>query len=346
MRTRTQTGSTGSTWLAIVSLVAASLVLASARTGLGSFEDRDTAPDSEAAAIVEFKSDALVTRAEYTLGDIAEVHAADAELAQRLKGLVMGKSPRLGIRQPLTSRQIELQLERQGIGAPTVAFEFPRRMFVERLGQDVDMTQLRREIEKELLAQTPFDGDVVVERMMLPPAIRVPAGALAHTVEFRLPNRPVGSVAFVLDLLVDGESEKRISSVAQIDMEIDALRVEHSVRRGEQVVPGHCKATRMRLSDLRGVPVSPEDFATVLVARRDLKPGDWLVWSNVERFKLVRRGETVRLLLQSADGMRISTLGRSAGNGTLGDTVVVANASSGQRVQGIVVGRQLVQVPF
>ena len=71
-----------------------------------------------------------------------------------------------------------------------------------------------------------------------------------------------------------------------------------------------------------------------------------LSWSNVERQVLVRRGGAVNLVLETAGGMRISTLGKSRANGALGDRVEVINLASGKRVNAIVAGRQMARIPF
>ncbi|NQU42092.1 flagellar basal body P-ring formation protein FlgA [bacterium] len=120
-----------------------------------------------------------------------------------------------------------------------------------------------------------------------------------------------------------------------------------SVDRSEVLSADSCRSARRRVSELRGKPVEVKDLLGNLTARRALQPGEVLTWSNVEAEKLVRSGETVRMMLESANGgLSISTAGLARSNGAMGDSVAVVNPTSGREVRGVVVGPRLVKVAF
>ncbi len=310
----------------------------------------ETAPSKDGAfafgkARIEFRKSNVVRGDNYTLGDIASIKTVDAARERRLACLVLGRSPALGNRIMLNPRFLELSLDRLGV-TDEASLDFPDRIYIQRDVQNLDMETLRRTIEKEVRDQLPFQGEIVViERIQLPKSLRLPTGTVSYKTDFRLPRRGVGAVSFQVEILVDGASKERISGSLYTDMMVPVLKAERAVARGELVRADACKETTIRLSEVRGNPVRTEDLPKALRTKRDLMPGDLVTWYNVEREILVQRGQTVRLVLQSA-GIRISTLGRVSSQGALGDLVEVVNAKSGKKLQGYVVDRQTIRVPF
>jgi flagella basal body P-ring formation protein FlgA len=129
-------------------------------------------------------------------------------------------------------------------------------------------------------------------------------------------------------------------------MEVEAPQTVKTVDRGQPVDMACCRLVRQRLSQLPNRALTSSDMGLTLRAKRNLAVGEFLSWADVGRDMLVQRGQTVRMVLESISGMRISTTGQARGNGSLGDMVEVVNVSSGKTIQGIVAGAQLVKVPF
>lgn len=297
---------------------------------------------------IVFHAESRVQGLHYALGDIAEIKGATPEEHARLRKIELGQCPSLGIRFPLNARVLTAQLERQGAGEDEgVMLRFPKRMLVERASQEVNMRDLRAAVEKEIRARVPFAGeDLVLESVQLPQAMPVPAGKLTFEIDLRMPARNAGFAAFNANVLVDGVSHRKLSGSVKLDMSVEVLQAASGILRGEAIQAGACRRVPQRLSQLRDKPIVAEDLGTSLTARRDLKPGDPLTWSNVEKRMLVRNGQTVRMLLESPSGLRIAAQGQARSNGSLGDTVDVVNVSSGKRIQGVVAGEKVVQVAF
>lgn len=298
-------------------------------------------------ALITFQRSSEVKADVFQLGDIASVKASDEGQQKRLEGLELGRSPHLGIAMPLNERVILNQLERLGLTESQAVFRFPDTMTLKRQSQEVDMKNLRWEVERKLLKHYENqEGEVLVEAIQMPRGLTVPAGYLEYETDFRFPRSGAGSVSFTVKVKVDGELYRRLSGTARVDVELPVLELTRSVGRGEPLGP-HCwQVTTDRLSRLRGAPLGESDFQSVLAARRPLRQGEVLTRSMVEKKKALRRGDMVRLLLESEKGMRISTTGVAQESASVGDTVLVKNAKSGQRVQGVVVSQRQVRVPF
>ena len=294
-----------------------------------------------------FQESSVVRGKEYALGDIARVETADPQQQLRLSCLVIGKSPSLGYRMNLSPRQLAMDLAKKGIKTTECSFVFPQSMMLEREAQTVEGKTIQDAVRKEVLAQLPEQQDgVIVDRIMLPAAFVVSAGEVSTQIDVRMPRRSVGNGSFSLDLLVDGESQRKISGSFQVDKEVAVLQLEKPIERGQPVDLQNCREVKKRLSLLPNRPLTVSDMDVPFRARRPLGAGEIISLTDVDREMLVQRGQTVRMVLESADGMKISTTGQARANGALGDSVDVVNLSSGRTVQGIVAGSQIVKVLF
>jgi flagellar basal body P-ring formation protein FlgA len=300
-------------------------------------------------AEISFHAESVVEGQQYTLGDIADIKGATKEERSRWESIVLGQSPGLGIRLPLSPRPLAALLQRRGLDMDEeVTASFPKRMTVERASQDLNVKALREAIEKEIRARMPFaEGDLVIESVQMPQSVRVPAGKVSFNIDLHLPTRPSGYAAYVADILVDDVSQRKVSGTVKMDASVSVLQVGTSgISRGAAVRPDSCRRVHVRLSQLRDRPVTEDDLKGVITAKRDLKPGDPLLWSNVEKQVLVRNGQTVRMILENPAGLQIATQGMARSNGALGDTVDVVNVTSGKRIQGVVIAEKTVSVDW
>jgi flagellar basal body P-ring formation protein FlgA len=301
------------------------------------------AATSDAAIQIDFHTSSLVRGKDYTLGDIASVQSADADRERSLESLVLGRSPGLGSRMTLSPRSLAMSLERLGIGEEARC-EYPKRIYLEREVQDVDLEDLREAILDALNDALPFEPEeAVVDEIRLPRRLRLPGGEVSYTTKLRFPRRGVGTVSFRTEIVVDGHLADTVSGSLKLDRLVEVLTVVRSLVRGEPIGVGTCQLVEKHLSELRGAPLTSKDLRAALRAKRDLELGAVLTWSNAEKEILVRSNKPVRMLLNQA-GLRISTVGKSRANGALGDVIEVTNAKSGRRVRGVVVGRQTVRV--
>jgi flagella basal body P-ring formation protein FlgA len=322
-----------------IALWIAVLVLALARVA--------AEPESaEEGAFLVFRSLSQVQGDEYRLGDIAEIRAPEKQ-KREWAALVLGRSPSLGYKSPLQSRVIEHKLAQSGIGGDEINLVFPEKMELERATQRVDMRELRGWIEAQARAQLPFEPtDVLIENIYVPTGIMLPSGKIERSISFRMPRRNVGNAVFTIDFVVDGVRARTVGGSLKIDIKLRVLRLETPVARGDQVASGDPLAKEGRLSKVQGQPLQNADMNTGLTARRPLALGETLTRQNTQKELLVQRNQAVRMILKNDGGMRISTVGKALSNGSLGDSIALTNLSSGKRVQGRVVGEQLVEVGY
>ena len=296
---------------------------------------------------ISFHRANVIRGKEIRLGEIANIEAKSEKQRKQLEVLVMGRTPAMGYRQRMYPSQIAAILRGLGIDDSNAVIETPKTVIIEREVQQVDLKRLAEAVRNAALDKISFPvEEAVIEDINLPDELTLNAGELRWDIEVRVPRDGVGNGSYNIDLLVSGDSERRISGVMRIDREVEVYEASRAVRRGETVSASICKPVVRRLSTVRGQALESGDFSGPLEAKRDMKPGQAMTWRNVARRLLVKRGQSVRMVLQSDDGMRISAVGQARDDGSMGDLVEVMNVSSGKRINAIVAGNRTVRVPF
>jgi len=123
------------------------------------------------------------------------------------------------------------------------------------------------------------------------------------------------------------------------------LLAARDLRRGDPVRSGDFVSRLVDCRELRRESVSrlPEDMIYQLTC--NLKAGEIVPASRLKPYRLIRRGELVRVILQQG-GIRISTRGVAMGNGALREVITVKNPSSNKIYQARVTGSGEVVVVY
>lgn len=322
--------------------LASALVLA---FGLGMVHGAsDTNIKSEVAPTqVLLKKNCMVQGEKYLLGDIATIESSDPIVKRQLESLILGASPRLGYRKVLSGRSLLSTLEQLGVtdDAQVVSVD---RLVIQREVSDLDVDSFRKALTEALLdevAQKP--EDVVLDGFHLPSNTLLPSGEPSFQFTFRLPRGGTGLVSYGVEVFVDGVLFCKLGGSLKLDQLVNVMKLRVSLKKGDVVSSGSCVVSRAPMSSLRGDLVTAQMLGSSLRARASLMKGDVLTLRNVEREILIRRGQDVRMVLQSGP-LRITTRGKARHDGSLGDAIEVSNVRSGKILKATVVNRGMVRV--
>ncbi|MDP6980481.1 MAG: flagellar basal body P-ring formation chaperone FlgA [Myxococcota bacterium] len=117
------------------------------------------------------------------------------------------------------------------------------------------------------------------------------------------------------------------------------------VRKGEVVEEGDIRRVRRDMSTLRGAVITRSSDLVGMRVRRSLPAGRAWQPRYLETIPTVRRGELVRLRLESG-GLRIDGTGKAGADGRPGEFIRVLNAASKRYVTGRVDEEGTVHVRF
>lgn len=286
----------------------------------------------------------LVRVQDITLGDVAQVTAADAASDRALRAIYLAQAPRLGQRLALNRQLLLSRLAQSGWGDGAVELDAPATIVVEREAQVASQAALEAQARTLLPAALPHDpGAVVIDRLRLPAELALPPGGVLWEIELTGPRRTLGTVAFQLVAMQGGEPVATASGTAQIDVETTLVEAVQDIPRGTVITPDLVREARGLLSRLREGALGRTADATGLVAAQTIRAGQPLTARSVEMPRLVRRGQEVTMVYESR-GLRITHRAVAAQDGAAGDEISVRNPESQQTLQALVMGEGLVRV--
>ncbi len=174
-------------------------------------------------------------------------------------------------------------------------------------------------------------------------------GVAPEDVEIELRTRNSGLLSGrvpVTVVLSDGVAErKRAVVTASLRAVAPVYVASRSLRRGEVVTREDVRRERRDVSVLRGPVISRESALVGMRVRRSINVGR--VWQprHLESVPTVKRGELVRLRVQSG-GLRIDGSGKASEDGRAGEWIRVLNTVSKRYVTGQVDAEGTVYVRF
>lgn len=277
---------------------------------------------------VELSASALVRGTELALGDVAHVASGDAALAARVSAHSLGYAPAPGYSRLFDARRVQADLVRAFPGTQVALAGAPRVRVepeVETLPADLFEAEARRLLTEALVGQraqlrpTGALADLVVPRGDQPAELRARLDA---------PSLGPGPRNIPIEVLVDGAPYRTVWSTWDVEVIEERLVLVRPVRRGAQLSVADVELREVRAGSASG-PALPAAALEGAVALRDLAAGDSVGARDIERRKLIVRGDIVHLeVKKGAVTARMAV--RALEDGRIGDRIRVAGVSSAE----------------
>lgn len=153
--------------------------------------------------------------------------------------------------------------------------------------------------------------------------------------------RPLGAVS--IGVRCNGESPWTLYVRGQVSANQQAPVLVASVGRGERIGSADVSYENRQISnDIVGIVTDIDDIIGK-EARRSLRAGEPVKFSDLRSPQLIERGQTVTLVSGMA-GLQVSMQGKALAGGAQGDRLMVSNLSSGKRVEGVVMADGAVRI--
>lgn len=277
-----------------------------------------------------------------TLGDIATFDEQD-DFTRALSTLKIRQAPPPGeslhlrsikIKQYLVSKEPAL-LDASWQGSPTVT--------VHRSGVTIGPDQI----------QTAIDDYIASNRNNLPPAeirfipnslplpFKVPTGNLSHEV---FPSNPgiIGSSRFSIIFRVDGHVVKNMSVRGKTETLARVVVTSKLLKRGHHLAYEDLTTAVVDIGKLGSSSNAIEDFVGKKL-KRSLRAGDVVRASMVETPPVVRRGERVKIVIQTGQ-LLLTATGLAHSDGGINQMVRVKNINSNKTIYCRVTAPGIVEV--
>lgn len=282
---------------------------------------------AEAATL---KSEALISGANLTVGDLFDEAGAHADYA-------LAPAPAPGKSMILRVRDLTRVADTFGIDwQPQTGLE---QVTVKSARESIDRAEL-------LKALTTAAGDTQLE-LQLPDHLNnfaVPAG---HAGEMAVETISIDDTrqSFTARVaLPSADGSQRIETLTgRAFRVIDVPVLKSAMKGGDLIGAADIEFIRLRRDMVPADALLKAEQLVGMTPRRTAPAGKALQSMDLDAPMLVRKGQLVTMTLKNGP-IALSLQGRAMQNGSEGDTVRILNTSSNQAVEGVVTGLQAVTV--
>jgi len=140
-----------------------------------------------------------------------------------------------------------------------------------------------------------------------------------------------------------GKNTWKIYVQADVAIMLDVVVADTMLERGQVVSEGDLKLESHDIGGLQQGYFDNAGKAAGMIARRMIKPGDLINSQMLKRAYMVKRGESVFLVVETS-GSPVQMKGKAMGNAVKGNTVRVKNLSSKRIVEGVATAPGIVTI--
>lgn len=276
------------------------------------------------------------------LHDVFSVSGDLEESGAALPAMTLLTFRKPGERRTLGRYHLDRALKEHGYsGNVTVKGEFP--LIVESKSAIIPRSKLQSRIDAYLLRETGRPDGEIEWDFITDPEIGFFQGT---TYEIKFSHRGMirpGRLALQCELTNGGYNASVVLPV-QLRLMGRILVASRDIQRGEKIT-GENTITERQSLDLRHSKYALSNLQEVtgLVARANIREGEVLTNTMLDRMNLVQSGENVRLVLQYGS-VRIESVGKAIGRGGITEQIRVREQSSGKVLTGTIIGENLIEI--
>ncbi len=299
--------------------------------------------ENSQALEITFNQSAQVDAAIIRLGDVAKCDE-QSPMAEALATQIVGQAPAPGetlflrsqtIKQNILSSNRSLQSDISWSGSPTIR--------ISRQGVVIGAERIQAIITEYISSNKKNlpEADIRFIPNSQPLPFTVTKGDLTYDV---IPANPgiLGSSSFSIIFKVDNKVVKNMSVRGKIEALAKVAVAAETLTKGLILRPQHVTLVEMDISEI----AHPELDSRALIGMqltKTLFAGVPILASNVEALPLVKRGQKVKIIIETG-ALHLTATGLADTDGKLEQMIRVQNINSNKTVQGRVTGPGVVEV--
>lgn len=280
---------------------------------------------ARAALAASLRSEAVITGEHIRLGDIFEnVKNAD---------YILGPAPQPGKDMILNAKSLYKIASALNVNwSPATSSE---QLVLRREASIVSQDSITKTLEDKL-ANDGVDGKFSITYTTPPTDILLPGGTLEQ-VEVSAINIDIQRDTFNAVLVAPSVQNplKRINVSGRIERLIPVPVLANTLRNGDLIGARDIDWMDMPKNRIANNTVMDEKDLINMTPRRPIQAGKPIILNELERPKLVDRGDSITLIFANGP-MVLTTKGKSMQAGSVGDIVRVSNTGSNKNLEGVV----------
>lgn len=289
---------------------------------------------------IAFHDEVLVDGSEYALGDVASVQSGDFALAERLRAVVLGDTPRPGQSVALTRFAVGARLERVLPGV-SARIEWGAGPAVRVRGRSVErdasrVTVAARQTLIAWLQQRHRGLEVGVERVGEAAPLYTPAGDMALAARLSAAARLRSRMPVWVDVKIDDRVVHTVPVWFAVTAYADVAVANEDLPRHMPVTVAQVVYERRDIAGLAAAALVDELPERHRAAKR-IAAGDILVSGVLEPIPDVQKGQLITVHA-SHGRVALSVEARALADGNLDEPVLVESLTSHAAYRAIVSG--------
>jgi flagella basal body P-ring formation protein FlgA len=303
------------------------------------------APAPGANVTVNVLDQVKVRSEQVTLGEIAEIEGEGGAVVEKLKAVVIGKSPLPGEVREFSASYIEAKLKQSDIDLSQLTLALPEKVKVVGEAYEVPPQKIEEMVKNFILQKGPWDPTEISLTVSPLKDINLTPGKITYEIIPPKKEDYRGTTNLLVLFMVNGKVEKKVWVNVQIEVSRDVVVSTHSLSRHSIITQDDLRLEKMNLADV------PPDVVTdplEIIGMRTKRVVDAhlpFCISFLEMPPVVKRGDLVTIVAET-DAIKITTQGVVIENGGKGDMVRVVNTSSKRELFARVKDSKTVEVDF
>jgi flagella basal body P-ring formation protein FlgA len=285
-------------------------------------------PSAADSARVVVSPTAQIEAEQILLGKIARIEGSDPDLVQRLRGVVVGRSPLPGRTRTIDGGVVSRRLKQNKIDPDQLALNIPPRIKIQRRFIEIKRDKIQSLVADYISRNIINDlDDARIQEIQVNEDLKLPVGRITYRIEPSRNNERMGKIPVNVNFEVNGKFYKRAWAVAVVEIFTDVVVTKRPLGRHKPITEDDIEIHRMDLSRLPSDVIT--DPAAILGqrTRRAIGSSTVLRANLVEFPPVLKRGDVVVIIAETA-GLKITTLGQAKKKGRLGDRIPVVNFDS------------------
>jgi len=215
-----------------------------------------------------------------------------------------------------------------------LAWSGPGSVKINRQGGRYSENKLEEAVRDWVDGQTSDQGELRVDRIMIPRVSGIPSGNAVYEVRARGTQRLVGRRSLYVDILVNNRVVKSLAVQVEVSLETMVAKVLSDVPRGALLRESHVEWEYQRLTRISAPLITPEQFEG-LRAKTPLRAGMVLDRRKVEAIPLVERNQMAYVVARHG-GLSVRMKALAMDSGGWGDRIRLKNVDSNKILTGLV----------
>lgn len=301
---------------------------------------------AQSLSVITFKDQVLVKGVYVQLKQIADIEGHDPNLLQKLKNLVLRKVPLFGTTEQYTKSDVLHYLIKNKIDSKQITFKGPSKVLVSQSSRIISTEMILQECIKYLTRIQPSkEQEVIIEPRGIIKPVSFPdeEGEIFFQFSLKSNENLIGSVSLNLYIIQNGKFQKSLSLTFNLKILKWVWVAREEISKGKILQAQDIVLAQHNITRLGNTRFLKDQEIIGKKASQNIKEGMLIMDKMLTTPLLIRKGQMIQMKVENGP-LKITSIGKSQEDGSLGQMIQAKNQDSGKIVSGEVIDPQTIKV--